>query len=77
MKLYDIPKLKLETFHKVLHYITSNTKAQEPRYTQSNADMAFMNSGDFEAMKQAAMNQEVEPEINDQQEYADRDDLDG
>ena len=33
-KLYEISKLKLEKFHKVLHYIVSRTKGKQPRYVQ-------------------------------------------
>lgn len=31
-KLYDISKLKLEKFHKVLHYIVNHTNGKQPRY---------------------------------------------
>ena len=32
-KMYDISKLKLEKFHKVLHYVVIHTKGKKPRYT--------------------------------------------
>ena len=35
-KLYDISKLKLEKFHKVLHFVVNHTKGKQPRYVQPN-----------------------------------------
>ena len=31
-KMYDVSKLKLEKFHKVLHYIVSHVKGKQPKY---------------------------------------------
>ena len=36
--MYEIGKLKLEKFHKVLHYIVNHTKDKRPRYTQPSVD---------------------------------------
>lgn len=31
-KMYDVGKLKLEKFHKVLHYIVNHVKGKQPKY---------------------------------------------
>jgi len=38
--MYDISKLKLEKFHKVLHYIVNNIKGKQPNYVQPASSSA-------------------------------------
>ena len=43
-RLYDISKLKLENFHKVLHFVVSETRGKAPVYKQPNTTEFGMSS---------------------------------
>ena len=58
MKLFDISKLRLETFHKVLHFIVTNLNKNEPTYKQSNADMAIISSREMQLLREQAEREE-------------------
>ena len=43
-RLYDVSSLRLENFHKVLHFISSNLKSVEPVFKQQIVDLRAMGS---------------------------------
>jgi len=42
--LYDIASLRLENFHKVLHFIVANIKNAEPIFKQKTLDFEAISS---------------------------------